>query len=126
MAAEMSDKGKLQSNKERLAEGSEEPGESNGLLSAGGQQPAKGVTAATAPSSAGMAGDPSTLTTLAAKKDDDDLPERGEWSSKIEFIFSTVGYAIGLGNVWRFPYLCNLYRLIRFKSYPNTLIIFFI
>jgi NSS family neurotransmitter:Na+ symporter len=30
---------------------------------------------------------------------------RGQWSSKIGFIFAAAGSAIGLGNIWRFPYI---------------------
>ncbi|XP_053492568.1 sodium- and chloride-dependent GABA transporter 2-like isoform X1 [Ictalurus furcatus] len=31
---------------------------------------------------------------------------RGEWSNKTEFLLAVAGQIIGLGNVWRFPYLC--------------------
>ena len=30
---------------------------------------------------------------------------RGQWSSKLGFIFAASGSAIGLGNIWRFPYV---------------------
>ncbi|XP_071768766.1 sodium- and chloride-dependent GABA transporter 2 [Centroberyx gerrardi] len=33
-------------------------------------------------------------------------PTRGQWSSKLEFLLAVAGQIIGLGNVWRFPYLC--------------------
>ncbi|MBN1164200.1 MAG: sodium-dependent transporter [Candidatus Krumholzibacteriota bacterium] len=32
------------------------------------------------------------------------VQERGEWSSKVGFILAAAGSAIGLGNIWRFPY----------------------
>ncbi|CAL8340469.1 unnamed protein product [Lota lota] len=31
---------------------------------------------------------------------------RGQWSNKLEFLLAVAGQIIGLGNVWRFPYLC--------------------
>lgn len=38
--------------------------------------------------------------------DNGDYNERGHWNNKIEFVLSVAGEIIGLGNVWRFPYLC--------------------
>ena len=32
---------------------------------------------------------------------------RGQWSSKLGFIFAAAGSAIGLGNIWRFPYVAG-------------------
>uniref|UniRef100_A0A672RTA4 Transporter n=1 Tax=Sinocyclocheilus grahami TaxID=75366 RepID=A0A672RTA4_SINGR len=36
---------------------------------------------------------------------EDENTERGNWSSKREYVLSIIGYAVGFGNVWRFPYL---------------------
>lgn len=35
--------------------------------------------------------------------------EKEYWPSRVSFIFAAIGSAIGLGNVWRFPYICYKY-----------------
>ncbi|XP_033975390.1 sodium-dependent neutral amino acid transporter B(0)AT2-like [Trematomus bernacchii] len=32
---------------------------------------------------------------------------RAGWNSKVEYFLAQVGFSVGLGNVWRFPYLCH-------------------
>ncbi|XP_034068889.1 sodium-dependent neutral amino acid transporter B(0)AT2 [Gymnodraco acuticeps] len=33
--------------------------------------------------------------------------DRPAWDSKVQYVLAQVGFSVGLGNVWRFPYLCH-------------------
>uniref|UniRef100_A0A3Q1AHI3 Transporter n=1 Tax=Amphiprion ocellaris TaxID=80972 RepID=A0A3Q1AHI3_AMPOC len=37
----------------------------------------------------------------------EEAEDRPKWDNKAQYILTCVGYCIGIGNVWRFPYLCQ-------------------
>jgi len=43
------------------------------------------------------------MTEISNREED---AERGGWDNKLDFLFSCISVSVGLGNVWRFPYLC--------------------
>jgi len=39
-------------------------------------------------------------------RDENPDAKRARWLSRTTFILAMIGYCVGLGNFWRFPYLC--------------------
>lgn len=38
---------------------------------------------------------------------DVDVQEGQTWGNKAQYVLATLGFSVGFGNVWRFPYLCQ-------------------
>ena len=55
----------------------------------------------------------------------DSEPQRARWSNPIEFTITCIGYAVGLGNFWRFPFYCYQYGGGAFLV-PYTLVLIII
>ncbi|CAH2106399.1 unnamed protein product [Euphydryas editha] len=48
---------------------------------------------------------PETTEEMNEKKAEDGKPQRAMWGNQLEFLMSCIATSVGLGNVWRFPFV---------------------
>lgn len=48
---------------------------------------------------------PRPILPLPEKAQDPEQPEREQWGKGVEFLMSCIAMSVGLGNVWRFPFI---------------------